>query len=198
MASRSRPGQPAVGREALGQNQQVLLLLRQRGRRWCTGTRRCWRRRPSWPRTCSRRPARTSSARSVSGVQLGVAGLALPDEPGVFGEAAGVQIERNAVTARSAALHRLDVRQRDRLAAAGIVGDGQHAPAECARGPRFRSARSSAATSMLPLNGRLRLRVGGFGEGRSTARAPGEFDVGARGVEMRVVGDHVARLAHAP
>ena len=56
---------------------------------------------------------------------IGVAGLALADEPGIFGEAAGVQVERNAV-ARADGLDGLDVRHGDRLSAAGVVGDGQH------------------------------------------------------------------------
>ena len=56
---------------------------------------------------------------------VGVARLALADEPGVFGEAAGVEIERNAVRGAHR-FHRFDIGHRDRLAAAGVVGDGEH------------------------------------------------------------------------
>ncbi len=55
--------------------------------------------------------------RDLFGRPCGVAGLALPDEPGVLGEAAGIQVERNAVSGADA-LHRLDVGQGYRLAAA--------------------------------------------------------------------------------
>ena len=61
---------------------------------------------------------------------------------------------------------------RDRLAAAGIVGDGEHHQRECARRPRRRSGASSAATSMLPLKSSRACVSAASGMGRSTARAP--------------------------
>ena len=51
--------------------------------------------------------------------------LALLDEPGVLGEAAGVEEERLAVAIAQRA-HAAQVLQRHRLAAAGVVRDGHH------------------------------------------------------------------------
>ena len=55
---------------------------------------------------------------------------------------------------------------------------------------------SSAATSMLPLNGCRVRRLARFRNRKVHSLGTDEFDVGARGVEVRVVGDHVALLAH--
>src|ERR1039457_3684031 len=46
--------------------------------------------------------------RDAFGGPIGIAGLAFANEPGVFGEAAGVQVERNGVTGGDAA-HRLGI-----------------------------------------------------------------------------------------
>ena len=56
---------------------------------------------------------------------VGVAGLAQLDEVGVLGDAAGVEVERLAVLAADLG-DGAHVGQRDRLAAAGVVGDGDH------------------------------------------------------------------------
>src|SRR5690242_4607579 len=56
---------------------------------------------------------------------IGVSGLAELDEIGIFSEAAGIDVERNAMLSADF-LHRTNVVHRNRLAAAGIVGDGQH------------------------------------------------------------------------
>ncbi len=55
---------------------------------------------------------------------------------------------------------------------------------------------SSAATSMLPLNG---CRAAGWrasGNRQIHGFGPHKFNVGARGVEVRVIGNHIALLAH--
>ena len=57
---------------------------------------------------------------------VGLPRLALLDEPGVLGEAAGVDVEGDAELAAELG-DGLDVGQRDRLAAAGVVGQGEHA-----------------------------------------------------------------------
>ena len=104
------------------------------------------------------------------GVNCRVAGLALADEPGVFGEPAGIQIERNPV-ARGHRLHRFDVRHRDRLAAAGVVGDGEHDQRNLLRA--FGCDQPLQRRHVhVALEIQARLRVGASGMGRSTARAP--------------------------
>ena len=54
---------------------------------------------------------------------------------------------------------------------------------------------SSAATSMLPLKGCHADGLARLGDGQVDGLGADEFDVGARGVEVRVVGDDVALLA---
>ena len=56
---------------------------------------------------------------------IGIAILALLDEPGVLREAAGIQEERQPVSVTDLA-HRAQVLEADRLTAAGVVGDGDH------------------------------------------------------------------------
>jgi hypothetical protein len=56
---------------------------------------------------------------------VATAGLALPDEPGVLGEPAGVEDQRHALFAAEGA-DRAHVRQRDGLPAAAVVGDREH------------------------------------------------------------------------
>ena len=93
-------------------------------------------------------------------------------------------------------LHRFDVGHRDRLAAAGVVGDGQHDQRDLAPRPRAAIRRSSAATSMLPLKSSASCVSAASGIGRSTARAPVNSML-ARVVSKCVfVGHHVPRLAH--
>ena len=87
------------------------------------------------------------------------------------------------------------VLHRDRLPAAGVVGDGQHDQRN-AFAANARDQFSSAATSMLPFEGKPRRRLTGFGNRQIDGFGADEFDVGARGVEVRVVGNHVALLAH--
>ena len=67
--------------------------------------------------------------------------------------------------------HRLDVGHRDRLAASRIIGDGDHHQRN-ALAPSASISRSSASTSMLPLNGIRAWVSAASGNGRSTARAP--------------------------
>ena len=126
---------------------------------------------------------------------IGVARLALVDEPGVFGEAAGVQIERECHAARSHALDRLDVGHGDRLPAAGVIGDGEHDQRNACRAfggdQGFQRAHVHVALEI-----QARLRVGGFGNGQIHGARAGEFDIGAGGIEVGVGGDHVAGLAH--
>ena len=75
--------------------------------------------------------------RNVDGRAVRLSFLAQLDEVGILGEAAGVDIERDAVLAAD----RRDgarIRERYRLPAAGVVGDGEHADRDLltARPPR--------------------------------------------------------------
>ena len=60
------------------------------------------------------------------------------DEPGVFREAAGVEVERDFVTLADRA-DRADIFHRNGLASAGVVSDGEHDEWNMARGPRAES-----------------------------------------------------------
>ena len=118
-------GEAAVGREALGQDQQVAAALGPARRRSWPGSRRCWRGRPSWPTSCSRRRARTSPARSPS-----ACGPAWPASRVLMNQAFSAKRQasrKNGLLVAVAQLaHAAQVLQRDRLPAAGVVGDGHH------------------------------------------------------------------------
>ena len=119
--------------------------------------------------------------------------LAQLDEPGVFGEAAGVEVERDSVAlADSADL--AHIFHGDGLASAGVVGDGEHderdafAADACDEG--FERGDVHIAFEGVSRRGKLPFfddEIDGFGAD--------EFDVGAGGIEVRVVGDDVAFFA---
>ena len=125
-----------------------------------------------------------------------VAGLAQLDEVGVFGEAAGVEVERNADAARQTALTGVDVGHRDRLAAAGVVGDGQHDERNALASDACDQALERGDVHVALERMRAWPGVVRFGDRQVDGLGADEFDVGARGIEVRVVGNDVARLAH--
>ena len=115
-------GQAAVGREALGQDEQVAAALGERvvvhgqpaadvGQAVLLGAHR------------HAVGEGGHLADDVGDGDAAVARLALVDEPGVLGEAAGVEEERQAVAVADLA-HAAQVGHRDRLAAARVVGHG--------------------------------------------------------------------------
>ena len=110
--------------------------------------------------------SRTMSATSRSRL----ARLALADEPGVLGEAAGVEEQRHAVAVAERP-HAAQVLQRDRLAAAGVVGD-RHEHDGDVGAPRSSSSASRRSRSMFPLNGWSDAGSRPSGITRSTASAP--------------------------
>jgi hypothetical protein len=124
---------------------------------------------------------------------IGVTILALLDEPGILGEAAGVQEQRQAVSVADLA-HGSEVGQRHRLSATGVVRD---------RDEHHRDVVDAA----LPDQGLQRIGVhvaleGMDRRGRSSLRdhqvdrlCTAELDVGAGGVEVRVRRDDLARTA---
>ena len=145
-------GEAAVGREALGQDEQVAAPLGQVVVVAAPASRRCWRGRPSWRSWSCRRRA-TAISRTMSGIARSACPASRSlDEPGVLGEPAGVEEERHAV----AVADRPDAAQvveRDRLAAAGVVGDGDEDARARRRAALGQERARARSTSMLPLNG---------------------------------------------
>ena len=128
--------------------------------------------------------ARETISRTMSATVARRSRLAGPDEPGVLGEAAGVQEQRDAERRRPPSR---GCSAGDRLAAAGVVRDRHHDQRDVLR--LLEDERSSAAGSMLPLK-----RCRADGRRPSVDREvdglrPGELDVGAGRVEMGVVRD---------
>ena len=126
--------------------------------------------------------SRTMSATSRAGLAL----LALADEPGVLGEAAGVQEKRYLMLVADGP-HLVQVRQADRLATCRVVGDRDHhhghvlAPASCDQivergGVEVALERMQAC------------RVASLGDDEIDRLGTGELHVGPCRVEMGVVG----------
>ena len=133
-------------------------------------------------------------SRTISGTAaLGLARLAGLDEPGVLGEAAGVEEEGHAVAVADRA-DAAQVLEAHRLAAARVVGDRDEDDRDASPARARRAARRARARSMLPLNGCSTSGWRPSSMTRSTASAPGELDVGAGRVEVGVVGDRLARV----
>ncbi len=88
-----------------------------------------------------------------------------------------------------------DVGHGDGLAAAGVVGDGQHDQRNFggALGGDQGLQRGDIHVAFEIEAG---LRVAGFGQGEIHGARAGEFHVGAGGVEVGIRGDDVAGLAH--
>ena len=133
-------------------------------------------------------------AHDVGDVAVALALLALADEPGVLGEAARVEEQRLAVAVAERA-DRAQVGQRHGLAAAAVVRDRDHHARDVVAA--LAQQRSSAATSMLPLNGWSRRGSRPSAMTRSTRLGAGGLDVRAGRVEVGVVRDDLARPADA-
>ena len=116
------------------------------------------------------------------------------DEPGIFGEAAGVEIERDTVALADGA-HLAHIFHGDRLAPAGVVGDGEHDQrnviAADALNESFESSNVHVAFERM-----IDRRLPAFGDDEIDRLRADEFHVGAGGVEVGVVGNDVALLAH--
>ncbi len=125
---------------------------------------------------------------------LGVSGLAELDEVGVLGQAAGVEVERRVVLGADRG-HLAHVGKRDRLPAAGVVGDGEHDERD-AVGAVLGERLTEAVDVHVALEGVVRVHVGELGRGEVERDGSAELDVGARRVEVAVVGHHVALVAH--
>ncbi len=116
------------------------------------------------------------------------------DEVGIFGEAAGVEVERNAVLAAHLHCTARDVFHGNGLAAAGVVGDGQHDQRN-AFAAHFGDQVLERLHVHVAFEGMLQAGLTPLGDDEIDGLGADEFDVGARGIEVRVVGNDVALLA---
>ncbi len=115
------------------------------------------------------------------------------DEPSVLGEAAGIEIERDAV-ALADGTDFAHVLHGDRLASARVVGNRKHDE---------RDALSADALDQSLEGGNIHVAFEGmlgggmlpFFDDEIDGFRADEFDVGTCGIEMRVIGDYVAFLA---
>ena len=186
-------GQPAVGREALGEDEQILLAPRQHvvvgaqeaadvGQAVLLGAHR------------AAVAQGHHLARDVDHAVVGKAPLAQLHEVGVLAEATGVEVERDAVGLEHL-LHGAHVGHRHRLPAARVVGEGQHAHGDTL-GAHLVDERLQPLGVHVALEGVLGLRLVPLGDHQVEGLRALELDVGARGVEVGVVGHDVAGLAH--
>ena len=185
------PGQTAVGREPLGQDQQGVGPLGQ-------GV------------VVQGQPAADVAHRVLLGAHrhavgqaghladdvghrpLALALLALPDEPGVLREAAGVQEER-LVVAVAQRPDRPQVLQRHRLAAAAVVGHRHHHAGHVVRPlgqQHLQGVHVEVALERVPGP-----RIPGVRGDQVGRRRAGVLDVGPGGVEVGVARHHLARPA---
>ena len=118
------PGQSTVSRIPLGQNQQIFFLLRQQvviGAKKTANIRHAI--------FLGRHGAAVAVAEHFLRNLLGrfgfVSRLTQLDEVGIFGEAASIEIKRDFMFAANRA-NLPDIFHRNRLAASGIIGDGEH------------------------------------------------------------------------
>ncbi len=95
---------------------------------------------------------------------------------------------------RADALHGFNIGQRDRLAAARVVGHGQHHQRNAVRAFRA-DQRFQRFDVEVAFEIQAGLRVGGLGYGQIDRPRAGEFDIRARGVEVRIRRNDLARLA---
>src|SRR5215472_3881815 len=184
--------QAAIGREAFGENEQVFFLLGEQ--------------------IIIRAQEATDIDEAVffgghgaavgmgedfacdfEGSFVGVAGFAQFDEVGVFGETAGVDVQRNPVLFADL-FYCADVGQRDGLATAGIVGDREHDEGNLFGAfafDQFGEARGvHVAFERVEMSGLF-----GFRKREVDGGGAIKFAIGAGGIEVRVARDNVAFLA---
>ena len=121
---------------------------------------------------------------------VGLARLALLDEVGVLGEAAGVEVHRRVVLGADVG-DLAQVRERDGLAAARVVGDGHHDQRD-ALGAVLVERGAQPVDVHVALERVVAVHVGELGARQVERERAAELDVGACRVEVAVVGDDVA------
>ena len=131
------------------------------------------------------------TTRAALGEQF-VAGLARLDEPGVLGEAAGIDDERDAVGAGQRA-RRPNVRHAHRLAAAGIVGHCHHHGRD-AGSTNLLDRRAQRIHIHVALERIVQFRILRLDAGQIARLRTLPLDVRARGIEVRVARNHLARI----
>ena len=124
---------------------------------------------------------------------VGVAVLALLDEPRVLGEAARVEEERQPVSVAHLA-HGSQVRQDTGWPPPELLVTVTNTTGTFSA-PRSLIRASSASVSMLPLNGWIVAGSRPSGMTQVDRLGAGELDVGAGRVEVGVRRDHLARSA---
>ena len=120
--------------------------------------------------------------------------LADLDEVGVLGKTAGVEVERDAMLAANRA-DGFDVLHRHGLAAAGVVGHGQHDQGHALAAGALNQALQRGDVHVA-FERMLQAGLAALGDDQIDRLGADELDVGAGGVEVRVVGDDIAFLAH--
>ena len=121
-----------------------------------------------------------------------VARLAQLDEPCVLGEAAGVEIERDAVAPADGA-YLARIFHRDWLAAAGVVGDREHDERNAAAAHALDEALECSHIH-IAFEGVQHCGLAALGDRQIDSFSAGKLDVGTRGVEVSVVGNDVPFL----
>jgi hypothetical protein len=123
-----------------------------------------------------------------------VTGLPELDEPGVFGEPAGIDKQRDAVTLTDF-MGLADILHRYRLPATGVVGHRDHAQRNIVR-----TGVSNKLFQRLDIHVALErvfsLRVQTFFDHKIHSAGALRLDIGAGGVEMGVVGYGMMRFCH--
>ncbi|GIW73104.1 MAG: hypothetical protein KatS3mg102_2646 [Planctomycetota bacterium] len=184
----------AIGRKALGEHEQVAravgqLRVAQRQKAADVGQTVLLRAHDAGV------GAGEHGARDLAHASFGVARLPRLDEPGVLGEAAGIDHERYAAGAGELA-RRPEIGQAHRLAAERVVRHGHEHPAQLF-GPVGGQHLFQPLQVDLPLEGRRPLGLERLRHRQVQHLPARRLDVGARGVEV-AVGDEQPRTAAAP
>ena len=90
--------------------------------------------------------------------------------------------------------HLANVFHRDRLAAPGVVGDSQHHQRDPFAAD-FRDQRVQSCDIQVALEGMFEAGLAAFGNHQIHRLRPDELDIGAGGIEVRVVRNDVSLLA---
>ncbi|CAB4834498.1 unannotated protein [freshwater metagenome] len=185
-------GEPAVGGEALGEDQHVAALHGE-----CVVVHRQPAADVGHPILLGahRHPVgeRADVAHDVDDRAILLTLFTFVDEPRVLGKSAAVQEQRQVVLVAHGT-HGAQVGQRHRLAATGVVGDGDEHD-----GDVLRAASEDQFLERddihVALERVLELWALALGDHQVDGLSAGELDVRPGGVEVGVVGDHFARAA---
>ncbi len=119
--------------------------------------------------------------------------LAFVDEPSVLGETAGIE-EQGEPVAIAHLTHGPEVGERHRLPPTGVVGHGDE-HGRHVLGPALANEGVEGGDVHVALEGVDEARLAPLGDNQVHRLGAGELDVGSGGVEVGVVGHHVAGAA---